>query len=179
MRKVLFAIAAATAAAVVTYQVAVRPWWKSWGVSPEEAEEALPGDDVIADANAGETRAITVNAPAAAVWPWLVQLGTGRGGWYSYEGMGMQGQSAFKVLPDFQDLKVGDLVPTYPGGGFVVSRLEPGRALVLYLDSNLAREQAAREGRRSRRRAGRQAGPRGAHGERPAHRVRGDLGLRA
>lgn len=113
------------------------------GVSPEEAEEALPGDDVIADANAGETRAITVNAPAAAVWPWLVQLGTGRGGWYSYEGMGMQGQSAFKVLPDFQDLKVGDLVPTYPGGGFVVSRLEPGRALVLYLDSNLAREQAA------------------------------------
>jgi hypothetical protein len=142
MRKVLFAMAAAAAAAAVTYRFAVRPWWKSWGVTPEEATEVLPGDDVIANPNAGETRAITVHAPAAAVWPWLVQMGYGRGGWYSYDAMDMQGSSAFRILPEFQDLKVGDLVPTFPGGGFVVSRLEPNRALVLYLDTDLVRQQA-------------------------------------
>jgi len=142
MRKFIFALAAASAAAAVTYRYAVRPWWKSWGVTPAEATSALTGDDVIANANAGETRAITIDAPPVAVWPWLMQMGFGRGGWYSYDAMDMQGASSFKIVPELQDLNVGDLVPTFPGGGFVVSRLEPNRALVLYLDTDLVREQA-------------------------------------
>lgn len=142
MRKFLFAVAAASAAAAITFRFAVRPWWKSWGVNPSETTIALPGDDVIANANGGETRAITIDAPLGAVWPWLMQMGYGRGGWYSYDAMDMQGASAFRIMPELQSLKVGDVVPTYPGGGFVVSRLEPNRALVLYLDTDLVREQA-------------------------------------
>lgn len=142
MRKVLFALAAASAAAALTYKLAVQPWWKSWGIREDEVTRDLPGDDVIVDANAGETRAITIEAPPAAVWPWLLQMGYGRGGWYSYDAMDMSGASAFRIEPDLQELKVGDVVPTHPGGGFVVSRLEPGRALVLYLDADLVREQA-------------------------------------
>lgn len=142
MRKFLFAVAAASAAAAITFRFAVRPWWKSWGVTPQETASDLPGDDVIVNANAGETRAITIDAAPAAVWPWLVQMGYGRGGWYSYDTMDSKGASTFRVLPEFQDLKVGDIVPTYPAGGFVVSRIEPYQALVLYLDTDLVREQA-------------------------------------
>ena len=102
----------------------------------------LPGDEVIADANAGETRAITIAAPPDAIWPWLVQMGYGRGGWYSYDAMDMEGASAFRIEPELQELKVGDVVPTHPAGGFVVSSIEPNRSLVLYLDSDLVRSQA-------------------------------------
>jgi hypothetical protein len=142
VRKLLFAMAAAAAAAAVTYRLAVRPWWKTWGVNDQESSVTLPGDEVIVTPNAGETRAITINAPPAAVWPWLMQMGFGRGGWYSYDAMDIQGASSFRILPQFQDLKVDDIVPTHPGGGFKVSRLEPNQALVLYLDSDLVRTQA-------------------------------------
>ena len=91
-----------------------------------------------------------------------MQMGYGRGGWYSYDAMDMQGASAFQVLPELQDLKVGDVVPTYPGGGFVVSALEPNRALVLYLDTDLVREQAEAARPRDPRRARRTSGPPGA-----------------
>jgi hypothetical protein len=141
MRKILFGVAALAAAGAVTYRFVVRPWWKSWGVSPEEATRVLPGDEVIADANAGETRAITIDAPPSEVWPWLVQMGYGRGGWYSYDAMDMQRSSAVGLLPEYQVLEVGDIVPANPAGGFVVKRLDLGTALVLYLDSDLVREQ--------------------------------------
>ncbi|HJT64625.1 MAG TPA: hypothetical protein VJ839_07650 [Candidatus Limnocylindria bacterium] len=141
MRKLLFALAAASAAAALTYRYAVRPWWKSWGVNPAEAVRVLPGDDVIPNANGGETRAITIDAPPAAVWPWLAQMGYGRAGWYSYDAMDMQGSSATRLMPEWQELKVGDVMPTHPGGGFVVSSVEPHRALVLYLDTDLVRSQ--------------------------------------
>ena len=120
----------------------VRPWWHRWGVDADEAARSLPGDDVVADAPVSDTRAITIDAPTSAVWPWLVQMGFGRGGWYSYDAMDMKGSSAHRILPELQELAVGDTVPTSPGGGFEVKAIEPGRALVLYLDTKLVRAQA-------------------------------------
>ena len=85
------------------------------------------------------TRAITIQAPAAAVWPWLVQMGQGRGGLYSYDGLenlvGCDIQSADRILPEFQNLQVGDHVLFGPAEkkfpGQVVLEIQPERAIVL------------------------------------------------
>jgi len=142
MRKFIIGLLTVTGAAALAYRLAVLPWFRTWGVSPEETARALAGDEVIAEPGAGETRAITIDAPPAAVWPWLLQMGYGRAGWYSYDAVDMSGSSASQILPEHQALAVGDVVPTHPGGGFVVRQLDPGQALVLYLDSELVGQQA-------------------------------------
>jgi hypothetical protein len=121
----------------------------SWGLLPGGDERGLAGDDLVAAPDISETRALEIEAPADAVWPWLLQLGYGRGGWYSFAPLdrawspagGPPGRSAERVLDEFQELAEGDIVPTYSGGGLVVRELDPERALVLYLDDTLAREQ--------------------------------------
>ena len=97
---------------------------------------------------ATDTRGITIAAPPEAVWPWLLQMGYGRAGWYSYDRLDMKGTSADQILPEHQALAVGDIVPTDPAGGFEVKVLEPGRTLVLYVDTALvtARATAMRDG---------------------------------
>jgi hypothetical protein len=141
-RNIGIGIVAAGAAAVVGYRLVVRPWWRSWGASPEESGRALPGDEILVGGVTAETRAITIDAPPDAVWPWLVQMGFGRAGWYSYDAIDMAGNSSERIIPEHQDLTVGDVMPTHPGGGFVVKRIDPGRALVLYLDAELVKQQA-------------------------------------
>jgi hypothetical protein len=138
------------AGAAIASGLHVRRDARSWGRLPGDAERALPGDDLVADAELVETRSLLIAAPPSRVWPWIVQLGYGRGGWYGFAPLdrpwrpgGAPGQSAEVILPEFQRLAVGDLVPTHPGGGFVVKVLEPQRSLVLYLDDQLVREQAA------------------------------------
>ena len=89
-----------------------RPWCVSWGATRDEAAGPLPGDKLLPDADIVTTRAVWVDAQPAAIWPWLVQMGPGRGGAYTYDwienllGLGMH--SADRILPQFQDLKVGD-----------------------------------------------------------------------
>jgi hypothetical protein len=65
----------------------LRPWYNSWGVTEEEAARSLPGDELVPDPRLGYTRAITIQAPPERVWPWLIQIGQGRGGLYSYDGL--------------------------------------------------------------------------------------------
>ena len=126
--------------------VTVRPWWHAWGTDPVESAAPLPGDDVVPDAGVSDTRAVTIDAPPSAVWPWLTQMGFGRGGWYSYDVVDMKGSSADKIIPDLPPLAPGDILPTHPGGGFEVRVVEPDRALVLYVDSSMARSWAAKDG---------------------------------
>ena len=116
--------------------------WRTWGIDPLEAKQPLAGDELIPVPSAIETRSITIDAPPAAVWPWLVQMGYGRGGWYSYDQLDMRGTSATKILPDYQAIAVGDIVPTSPTTGFVVREVEPERALVLFSDTALVKSQA-------------------------------------
>jgi len=117
--------------------------WRTWGIDPLEANKPLAGDELVPVPSAVETRAITIDAPPAAVWPWLIQMGYGRGGWYSYDQLDMRGTSAMKILPEHQAIAVGDIVPTSPTTGFVVRAVEPGRALVLFSDTTLVQSQAA------------------------------------
>jgi hypothetical protein len=119
----------------------------TWGVDPAETEGSLPGDELVPEPTVSDTRGITIDAPPAAVWPWLLQLGYGRGGWYSYDQLDMKGRSADTILPEHQSLAVGDIVPTDPAGGFEVKVLDPERALVLMVDDQLvARRRTPAEG---------------------------------
>lgn len=115
--------------------VAIRRWRATWGADPDEAARTLPGDDLVGAAKSSDTRGITIEAPAELVWPWLVQMGYGRGGWYSIDQLDMRGPSADRIVEEWQSLAVGDVMPTHPGGGFAVKVLDPGRALVLYADT--------------------------------------------
>lgn len=133
------AIAAGTWAAYA----ATRRWYRTWGIDPVETGRVLPGDELVPEPTACDTRGLTIDAPPAAVWPWLVQMGYGRGGWYSYDAIDMKGVSSDTIRPEHQSLAVGDVVPTDPGGGFLVKVVDPGHALVLYVDPEII---AARKG---------------------------------
>jgi hypothetical protein len=109
------------------YRRWIQPWQHRWGATDEEVGRALPGDDLIPDA-ATTTRAITIAAPPEQVWPWLVQLGYGRGGWYSYDWIDNDGQpSADRIIPEFQQLQVGDQILMLPGMGPRVREVESNR----------------------------------------------------
>ena len=133
---------AITATAAAGFLVARREW-RTWGIDPVEATRVLPGDDLVADASAVETRGIDLEAPPEAVWPWLVQMGYGRAGWYSYDTIDMDQASSSVLDPDLPTPEVGDIMPTYPGGGFVIKTIEPAQALVLYTDREITAQQAA------------------------------------
>lgn len=134
MLKRIFVGASIAAMGWATY-AGIRQWRASWGVDREEATRSLPGDDLVNAAQSADTRGITIEAPADVVWPWLVQMGYERGGWYSIDQLDVRGKSANRIVDEWQALAVGDVVPTHPGGGFAVKVLEPGRALVLYANS--------------------------------------------
>lgn len=121
---------------------------RTWGIVLADVERELPGDELIAAPDAVDTRSLRIEAPIEAVWPWLVQMGWGRGGWYSYDKLDMDRPSADEIIAEFQDLAEGDLVRTHPEGGFVARVVEPDHALVLYLDTELVQGQAeaARDG---------------------------------
>ena len=90
----------------------VRPWHLRWGATSAEVEAPMPGDELVPRTSFRATRAITIDAPPAAVWPWLVQLGFGRAGFCSYDLFDNAARpSASTVLPDYQDPQVGDWVP--------------------------------------------------------------------
>src|SRR5689334_17932954 len=82
----LAALTAMKGVLVIALLAFFRPWFLTWGATAGEARRSLPGDDVVPEARSdATTRAITIQAPAATVWPWLAQLGQDRGGFYSYE----------------------------------------------------------------------------------------------
>ncbi|HZD59242.1 MAG TPA: CPBP family glutamic-type intramembrane protease, partial [Anaerolineae bacterium] len=125
-------------AAVVSsaYAFVVRPWHLRWGATNKEITKPLPGDEILPSPKLQATHAITINAPSDKVWPWLVQIGHGRGGFYSYDWIenlvGLNIHSADKILDEFQHLKVGDTVPLAPSGfGPPVVAIEPGKYLAL------------------------------------------------
>jgi hypothetical protein len=122
------------AAAVAASSVPLRRWYLTWGARPDEVDRVLPGDDLLPVPEILSTRAVTIDAPPAAVWPWLVQMGSGRGGAYTYDwienlfGLGMH--SADRILPQFQRIDVGDVLPVGARGpGMRVEVVDPDRAL--------------------------------------------------
>jgi len=133
------------AAIPVLHLAVVRPWLLAWGATPEEVAGPLPGDEMVPDPLMQTTRAIDIEASRAEVWPWLAQMGYGRAGWYSYDplekiagaGEFAEVRSADRILPQFQDLRVGDLLPVAPDvGWFTAASVDPHRCLALRATMN-------------------------------------------
>jgi hypothetical protein len=100
----------------------------------EERVRVLPGDEHLPAATGVLTHAITIGAPAEEVWPWIVQMGAGRAGWYSYDFLDNgRRASATRVVPELQRMEIGTVFPALPGvtEGFIVLAFEPYRSLVL------------------------------------------------
>ncbi|WP_174565943.1 SRPBCC family protein [Nocardia uniformis] len=113
----------------------VRNRFLYWGATAAEAAQEMPGDDLSPHPDVVATRAIAIAARPEAVWPWLVQLGPGRGGAYTYDWvenlLGLDIHSADTILPEFQEISVGDVFALSTSGPRMrVAVLEPQRALV-------------------------------------------------
>jgi hypothetical protein len=120
----------------VAYRAVLRPRLATWGASDAEARAKLPGDDILRVGSPTTTMATTLDAPPAAVWPWLVQMGCGRAGWYSHDLLDNGGRpSADRVLAEWQRVSLGDRLPSDPTGRnrfwFTIEGLYPERSLIL------------------------------------------------
>ena len=116
-----------------------RLWYNTAGATTEEVRRALPGDELVPAPRIGYTRAIHIDVPPDQVWPWLVQIGQGRGGLYSYDGLenllGCDMHSTDRILPEHQHIQIGDPVRFGPEEkqmpGQIVQAFDPGRSLVM------------------------------------------------
>ncbi|MGN6793072.1 MAG: hypothetical protein ACTHJW_11880 [Streptosporangiaceae bacterium] len=113
-----------------------REWCLNWGATPDEVASALRGDELLPDADLVTTRAIAIDATPDRVWPWLVQMGSGRAGTYTYDWLenlfGLDMHSAEVILPQFQDVKEGDEFPIGPAT-LRVEALEPDQLLATWV----------------------------------------------
>jgi hypothetical protein len=130
---------AAGAGAVAAYGLVVRPWHTKWGATEDEVDELLPGDEIVLEPQHTATHAVTINAPAAEVWPWLLQIGQTRGGFYSYSWLenlaGCDMHNADRIVPEWQTLRPGDVVWLHPKAPpLSVIMVEPFRTIVLGSD---------------------------------------------
>lgn len=123
----------ALSVSAVVYVRYVRPWQLTWGAIALEASRRLPSDDLVLAPTFNATRAITIDAPPEQFWPWIVQMGLTRAGWYSYDLLDNLGRpSARRIIPELQDLRRGDTVPMSPDGkqGMRVHSVDAPRSMV-------------------------------------------------
>jgi hypothetical protein len=124
---------------LVIIPVAARPWYQDWGATSAETKAALPGDELVPHPKGVSTRAVTIDAPPEAVWPWIVQVGMKRAGWYTYDWFyDMTGSSGFvdghssdRIVPALQDIKVGDTVSINSAVGYKVAVMDQPDAFIL------------------------------------------------
>lgn len=118
---------------------ALRRWQLRWGATDAETEQPLAGDELVPNPNLTATRAITIHAGVDDVWPWIAQLGQGRGGFYSYDRLenlaGCGIHSALQINPDWQHLEVGEPVRLAPEFALTVAVAKPPHTLVLRGDT--------------------------------------------
>ncbi len=117
MQPTTFVIASILFVLTLFYLALFRPWQLRWGATDEEIKRSMPGDDIVSNASFNATRAVTINAPAEYIYPWIVQMGVNRAGWYSYDLLdNLARRSAEVILPEHQSIQVGDLIPMSPDG---------------------------------------------------------------
>jgi hypothetical protein len=137
--------ALSAAAAMMAADVGLIYLGRTYGATRAERRMQLPGDDLIGHPKVQTDHAVTIDAPPSAVWPWLVQMGWGRGGWYTARWVDRllfpaNGPSADRIVPELQNIEVGTFIPdgaSETGCGFDVVALHAERALVLRSNSHL------------------------------------------
>lgn len=128
---------------LTVYHLLLRPWHRTWGASEDEVGRQLPGDEMVPEPSDEITRAVTVEASSEEVWSWVVQLGQGRGGFYSYTWLenvaGADIQNVDRIVPELQELEEGDSIRMVredywfqsPITSMTVEYIDRGRTLVL------------------------------------------------
>jgi hypothetical protein len=128
-------VSAAGAAAGLAYALRLRRLQLQWGSTRSELGQELPGDSILVEADLVATRAIGIHAPVSAVWPWLAQMGQGRGGLYSYDWLenlvGCQMHSADRIVAQWQEIGEGDDFRLHPEVALRVEQVDPPNALVV------------------------------------------------
>jgi hypothetical protein len=137
LTRTIAGLVAVAAAGAAVYARLVLPWHIRWGATDDEVRMSLPGDEIAPSPGMASTRAIAIQAQPEEVWRWLVQIGQGRGGLFSYDWLenliGSDIHTLREIRPELQHLAAGDEVRMGPEGYpfFRVARVEPGQALVL------------------------------------------------
>src|SRR5262245_61667485 len=136
-----FSALGAAIALMAAYWFPVRRWFSRWGTTPEESARAMPGDALIFNPTEMSMQTVTVNAPPEDIWPWLAQIGFQRGGLYSYDWLDrlfgfLDRRSATRILPEFQQLAVGDKIPWGHGTELTAGVVDAPRALALSYEAD-------------------------------------------
>src|SRR5271165_1337257 len=131
----LLAIMALLGLLAAIYLLAIRPSQLQWGATAEEVARSMPGDDLVPAPSFCATRGITIHGKPEDIWPWLVQMGYGRAGFYGYDlienpGGGRGLQSATAILPQFQNPRTGDPLPLSVAATLQFGLVDPNRTLV-------------------------------------------------
>jgi hypothetical protein len=117
MQPFTFVIASILFVLALVYLTRVRPWQLRWGATDDEIKRAMPGDDIVGQPSFNATRAVTIHAPAEHIYPWIVQMGVTRAGWYSYDLLdNLARPSAETILAQHQTIHVGDVIAMSPDG---------------------------------------------------------------
>jgi hypothetical protein len=137
--KTLYRIFNVVGGVAALYLMVIRPWHLKWGATLAEVERQLPGDEFIPKPKINATHALTIQASIDRVWPWIAQIGQGRGGFYSYEfienAIGLDIRNADRIFPEFQHPHVGELLPFASGFGVPYAIVEPPHTLVIHGDT--------------------------------------------
>ena len=135
-KKIALGILISLIVAVILFQWVYRPWNLTWGATDEEVNRSMVGDEIVESPTFVATRAISIEAKPEEIWPWIVQMGYKRAGFYSYDFLDNDGiPSADRIIDAYQDLKVGDRFPLAEKGYVLVEELEPHRYLLLVSES--------------------------------------------
>jgi hypothetical protein len=130
---VAIGIVAAVVVVAVAFFGLYRPWHLKWGATPEDLARSMPGDEIVHRPIFSATRVVTVDARPEDIWPWIVQIGFSRAGWYSYDLLdNLDRHSSERIVPELQHLAVGDLVPLGPGegSGMFVKEFVPNQSML-------------------------------------------------
>jgi hypothetical protein len=133
MRPRTFGLASTLIVLALAYRTSSRPWQLRWGATDAEVTRTMPGDDIVNGPSFNATRAVTIQAQAAQIYPWIVQMGVTRAGWYSYDLLdNLARRSAEHILPEYQTIQIGDLVPLSPDGtqGMRVKEFRENQSMV-------------------------------------------------
>ena len=131
LRTAVLAVLVTVVVAVLLVYLVYRPWALNWGASRKETALALPGDSIVSDPTFNATRAVTIDATPAEIWPWIIQMGYRRAGFYSYDRLDNDGiSSADHLISEYQHLEVGDSIPLTAHDFVRVTAVEPGRSML-------------------------------------------------
>jgi hypothetical protein len=133
---IILGILAALVAIVSLYLLVIRPWHKNWGANDKDIKRRMIGDDLVENPIDITSRAITIMAKPESIWPWFLQMGYKRGGMYSYDWIDrllgiLDRPSSERIIPEFQHLEVGDVIPLGKPPNWPVKAITPNKSLLL------------------------------------------------